>query len=200
MTTFLLIRHATTDWVGNALAGDTPGVHLNHQGRDQAGRLVGRLRDVRIDAVYSSPLERSMETAEPLAAARNLPIMTSRRLIEIGFGDWVGREIASLEGQPCWRRYNTFRSSTRPPGGELITEVQTRIVDQMEGLHKEHPGGTVALFSHGDVIKSAVAFYVGIPVDLMHRIEISPASVSIVRLADWGPECQVINDTGMFGG
>jgi probable phosphoglycerate mutase len=169
---------------------------LNQQGRDQAGHLVERLRDVRIDALYSSPLERSIETAEPVAANRKLPVNTSRRLIEIDFGNWVGREIASLETDPTWQRYNMFRSSTRAPGGELMTEVQTRVVDQMEELRREHSDGSVALFSHGDVIKSAVAFYVGVPVDLMYRIEISPASVTIIRLADWGPQCQVINDTG----
>jgi probable phosphomutase (TIGR03848 family) len=196
MTTFLLIRHATNPWVGWALAGHRPGVHLDDEGRAQAQRLVARLRDVRIDAVYSSPLERAMETAEPLASARGLAIQQRARLIEIGLGEWTGREIASLESEAHWKRFNTFRSSTRIPGGELMTEVQTRIVDEMEELRQHHRDATVALVSHGDVIKCAVTFYAGSPLDFMHRFEISPASVSVIKLADWGAQVFAVNDTG----
>src|SRR5918992_2747326 len=102
MTTFLLIRHATNSWVGKRLAGDIPGVPLNDEGRDQARRLVDRLRGVRIDAIYSSPLERAIDTAEPLASALGLAVRARHRLIEVGFGQWTGREIASLESDPLW--------------------------------------------------------------------------------------------------
>jgi probable phosphomutase (TIGR03848 family) len=196
MTTFLLIRHATNSWIGRALAGRRPGVHLNDEGRNQAQRLVQRLRDVPVDAVYSSPLERALETAEPLASARGLAVHQRPRLIEIGFGDWTGREIASLEEDAHWKRFNNFRSGTRIPAGELMTEVQTRVVDELEELRRNHPDGTVALFSHADVIKCAVTFYCGAPLDFMHRFEISPASVSIITLADWGPLVLAVNDTG----
>ena len=186
-------------WVGRALAGRGPGVHLDDEGHGQAQQLVQRLHDVRVDAIYSSPLERAVETAEPLAAARGLPIQQRQRLIEIGFGEWTGREIASLEGDAGWKRFNSFRSSTRIPGGELMTEVQTRVVDEMEELRREHPDGSVALITHADVIKCAVTFYAGAPLDFMHRFEISPASVSIIKLADWGAQLFAVNDTGFQG-
>jgi probable phosphomutase (TIGR03848 family) len=196
MTTFLLIRHANNSWVGRALAGDTPGVHLNEEGAAQGLELVERLREVRIDALYSSPLERALETAQALASSRGLTVQSRARLTEVGLGEWTGREFANLDMDPRWRRFNSFRSSTRAPGGELMTEVQTRIVDEMEELRLSHPEGTVALFSHADVIRCAVAFYAGAPLDLMHRFEISPASVSIIRLAEWGAELHAVNDTG----
>jgi probable phosphomutase (TIGR03848 family) len=196
MTTFLLIRHAMNPYVGRALAGHKPGVHLDEQGRAQAQELSHRLRDTRIDALYSSPLERALETAEPLAIARGLTVHHRPRLIEIGLGEWTGHEFAEIDDQPHWRRFNSFRSSTRIPGGELMTEVQTRIVDEMEELRRHHPDGAVALFSHADVIKCAVMFYAGAPIDFMHRFEISPASVSIIKLADWGAQLHTVNDTG----
>jgi probable phosphomutase (TIGR03848 family) len=199
MTTFLLIRHATNDWVGKSLAGDTRDVHLNAEGREQAVRLAERLRGVRIDRICSSPLERAMETAEPLASERRLEVHARTRLTEIGLGQWNGREIAGLEDDALWRRFNAFRSSTRPPGGELMTEVQSRLADEMEELRQSHADGAIALFSHADVIKCAVAFYAGIPIDLMHRLEIGPASVTVITLAESGARLLTVNDTGMFG-
>jgi probable phosphoglycerate mutase len=194
MTTYLLIRHGTTAWVDKAVAGDTPGVHLCDEGRRQANGLADRLCQIPIAAIYSSPLERAVESAEPLAARLALTISTHPRLTEIGFGHWSGKQFSELEGDPLWARFNRFRSSTRPPGGELMTEVQARIVDEMEQLRVEHPDKIAALFSHGDVIRAAVAFYSGIPLDLMHRLEISPASVSVITLADWGPQVLGINN------
>ena len=154
---------------------------------------------MRIDAIYSSPLERATETAEPLASERGLPVQTRPRLIEIGFGEWNGRQIASLEDDPLWVRFNTFRSSTRPPGGELMSEVQTRLADEMEELRHFHPDGSIALFSHADVIKCAVTLYSGIPIDLMHRLEISPASITVLTLSHWGPQLLTVNDTSGSG-
>lgn len=197
MTTFYLLRHATNPWVGSALAGRLAGVHLNDEGRRQAADLPRRFAGAGIDAIYSSPLDRAIETAQPLARDRGLEVLLRPCLIEVDPGSWAGHEFTALEQDPVWRRYNSFRSSTRPPRrGELMTEVATRMVDQMEELRAEHAGGHVVLVSHGDVIKVAVAHYAGVPIDLMQRIEISPASVSIVQLADHGPRVLALNDTG----
>ena len=197
MTTFYLLRHATNPWVGHALAGRLPGVHLNAEGREQAADLPRRFEGVPIHAIYSSPLDRTLETAEPLARARDLPVTPRPALIEIGTGSWEGNELAALEADPVWKRYNSFRSSTRGRGrGELMTEVATRMTDEMEELRARHTGESVVLVSHGDVIKTAVAHYAGVPIDLMQRLEISPVSVSIVQLADWGPRLLAVNDTG----
>jgi probable phosphomutase (TIGR03848 family) len=198
VTTFLLIRHATNDWVGNALAGDLPGVHLNEEGREQARELSHRLSRIKIAAVYSSPLERAIETAEPLANLLGSPVERRPRLIEIGLGQWIGRKVSDLESEPLWRRYNSFRSGTRPPGGELMTEVQTRLIDEMEELRSIHRNDTVALVSHGDVIRSGVALYAGLPIDNMLHIEISPASVSVIELGDSGARVVTVNHTRWF--
>ena len=196
VTTFLLIRHASTAVAGKVLTGRRSGIHLDNEGREQAEALVSRLAGCRIDAIYSSPLERTRETFAPLAAARNLPVETTDALIEIGFGDWTGMTVAELEPCEPWRQFNTFRSGTPIPGCELMLEVQVRAIREMNLLHKRHPDQIVALFSHADVIKAVLTHFAGIPLDLFHRLEISPASVSVVTLSDWGPRILKVNDTG----
>jgi probable phosphomutase (TIGR03848 family) len=196
MTTLLLIRHGHTDWIGRAIAGHTPGVALSADGRNQAERLVERLRAVPLAAIYSSPLQRTLETAQPLAQARNLPVQTRDRLIEVNFGEWTGMSMADLEKDPRWDRFNRLRSTARAPGGDLMLDVQSRMVDEMEELRLRHTGETIAVVSHQDSIKAALAHYLGVPLDLFHRFEIGPASVSVVQLADWGPRILAVNSTG----
>lgn len=196
MTTFLLIRHGHTDWIGKALAGHTPGVGLSTEGVQQVETLAVRLRHLRVAALYSSPLQRTLETAEPLARELRLAIQPRPRLIEVDFGAWTGKTIVDLEADPVWKRFNTLRSATRAPGGDLMLDVQSRMVDELEDLRLRHTGETVGIVSHQDAIKAAIAHYAGIPLDLFHRFEISPASVSILRLADWGPQIVTVNHTG----
>ena len=193
MTTFLLIRHGMTDAVGKTITGRFPGVHLNEAGQKQADELSTRLRRWKIDAVYSSPLERALETAAPTARRLHLNVMKSEALSELDFGEWSGKTLEELNQLPEWRLYNTFRSSTRAPGGELATEVQTRMVEQLTRYSRQHPDQTVAVFSHADAIRLTLAHFLGMPIDLMHRIEIRPASVSAVRLAEWGPQVLLMN-------
>jgi len=193
MTTFLLIRHGMTDAVGKAITGRLPGVHLNEAGRRQADDLPGRLKRWKIDAIYSSPLERALETAAPAARKLGLKVMMSEALSEVDFGEWSGRSLAELDQTPEWRLYNTFRSSTRAPGGELATEVQTRMVEQLTRYSRQHPDQIVAVFSHADAIRLVLVHFLGMPIDLMHRIEIRPASISVVRLAEWGPQVLLMN-------
>lgn len=195
-TTFYLIRHAAHDWLGRGIAGRLPGVNLNAAGREQAKRLAVRLGDVPFAAVYASPLERARETAEPLAARVGLPLQTLDEINEINFGDWTGKTFPELDGDPRWPAFNTFRSGTRIPDGETMAEVQLRMVTAMERLRDKNPDGAVALVGHGDPITAAVAYFLGVPLDLCGRIEIEPASVSIVALADWGPRVLRVNDIG----
>ena len=195
MTTFLLIRHGLTDAVGKTITGRFPGVHLNEVGRKQADELPARLRNWKIDAIYSSPLERALETAAPSARKLQLRVMMSEALSEVDFGEWSGKSLDELNQLPEWRLYNTYRSSTRAPGGELATEVQTRMVEQLTRYMHQHPEQTIAVFSHADAIRLTLAHFLGMPVDLMHRLEIRPASVSAVRLAEWGPQVLLMNWT-----
>jgi probable phosphoglycerate mutase len=193
MTTFLLIRHGMTDAVGKTITGRFPGVHLNEIGQKQAADLAVRLRLWKIDAIYSSPLERALETAAPTAQRLRLNVMKSEALSEVDFGEWSGRTLEELNQLPEWRLFNTFRSSTRAPGGELATEVQTRMVEQLTRYSRQHPDQTVAVFSHADAIRLTLAHFLGMPIDLMHRLEIRPASVSALRLAEWGPQVLLMN-------
>ena len=194
--TLFLIRHGQTDWIAKGVAGRLPGVHLNEEGHLQAGRLAARLKALPITAIYSSPLERTRETAAPLAEALGLEVRPCEEATELDFGGWQGARIPELDADPRWRAFNTLRSMTRAPGGELMPEVQTRIVAAIARIRDAHPGGVVALFSHGDVIRSAVAYFAGVPLDLFQRIEIRPASITSLRFNEWGVLILGVNDTG----
>jgi probable phosphoglycerate mutase len=195
-TTVLLVRHGQTDWIGQGIAGRQPDVHLNALGVAQAARLPERLAGLPIHAIYSSPLDRTRETAAPLAAALGLDVLTCEDAIELGFGEWTSRPFSELAVDRQWQRFNHFRSFTRAPGGELMPDVQARIVRAVERIRAAHAGETVALVSHGDVIRAAVAYFLGVPLDLFQRIEIRPVSVSRIRLYDDGVMVLGVNDTG----
>jgi len=196
MTRFLLIRHGMTDLVDKAVAGWAPGVHLNDEGRAQAAKLAERLAGAEVKAIYSSPLERARETAEPVSRKFGLEVQVVEEVGEIVFGGWTGRELSDLNEDPLWRRFNSLRSLTRAPGGEIQLETQARMIAALERLRERHPGQTVAVVSHGDVIKSAIAYYAGIPLDLFHRIEISAASVSVVEVGEHAPRIICVNRIG----
>lgn len=196
MTGFLLIRHAHCDPLGHAISGRTPGVHLSTQGRAQADELAGRLAQLAISAIYSSPLERTLETAAPLASRLMLSVQQEPGLIELDFGQWTGKTLDQLRGDPQWTQFNTFRSGARIPGGESTAEVLVRAVDAVERIGRAHRGRLVALVSHGDVLRTLLTYYLGMPLDLLFRLEISPASVSVVRISEHGPEVSAVNSSG----
>lgn len=184
------------DHVGRVIAGRSPDVHLNDSGHAQAARLAERLASLRLDAIASSPLPRALETAAPLAQRRDLPVQVLESLAEIDYGTWTGRSIESLDPEETWKRFNTLRSVTRVPGGELMLDVQARSVSTLELLRDRYPDGSCAVVSHGDVIRSLVAHCAGIPLDLFHRLEIGPASISVVVLEkSWiGVRCVNLGD------
>jgi probable phosphomutase (TIGR03848 family) len=200
MTKFLLIRHALTDSVGKRLSGRKPGVPLNAEGQAQAQQLASRLTDVRLDAIYSSPLERAVQTAAPLAAQHNLETTINNDFLELDFGDWTNCTFQELQDQPQFQRFNSFRSNTRIPGGELMLEAQARAVAGLGKLCAQHPGQTVAVVSHADLLKAAVAYYAGIHLDMFQRLEISPASVSVLEIFEETARILSLNDTGMLAG
>ncbi len=195
MTTFLLIRHGENDVLSRALAGRAPGVHLNERGRKQAELLGRRLAGRGIGRILSSPMERARETAEPLARRLGLEIEICDSIIEIEYGAWTGKTMAELQTLEQWKQWNTLRSGTRPPGGESILEVQARTVGEIEKLRRAFPENTLALFSHGDPIRSALVYYLGMPLDMLQRLKISTASVSALKLGDWGAELHSFNET-----
>jgi probable phosphoglycerate mutase len=193
MTTILLIRHGLTDDVDRALSGTAAGVHLNAEGRRQAAALAERLRGVRLDAVVTSPLERARETASALAEGRSVHVSAVEALQEYDVGAWTGRALASLAPDEQWRRFNEVRSVTAASGGELMLAVQARAVAALLAVQQEHPEGTIAVVSHGDVIRAALMYFLGMPIDFVHRLEIAPARVSVVRLDGWAPRVLQVN-------
>jgi probable phosphoglycerate mutase len=193
VTTFLLIRHATHALLKRTLVGRTPGVPLDDVGRAQAARLAGRVSQLRPLALYSSPVQRAIETAAPLSEQWDLPVQVAEEFSEIDFGEWQGRDFSDLNELQQWGYFNSYRSGTRPHGGELMLEVQTRAVVGLQRLHAEYPKSLIAIVSHGDVIRAALNYYLGAPLDLFRRLEVSPASVSILELQDWGPHILLVN-------
>jgi probable phosphoglycerate mutase len=194
MTTYYMIRHASHSLLGKTMAGRMPGVPLSEQGLQEAEQLAERMAKVPLEAIYASPLERAQQTAAPLAKRLGLEVHTTDALNEVDFGEWTGMNMDQLHSIPEWAHWNINRSCTRPPRGEMLIEIQNRMVTKMETLRCTHLDGHVALFSHSDTIRAALAFYLGMPADLMWRLEISPASVSVVRLTDARPDILCLND------
>ena len=195
-TLLLLIRHALTDTAGKRLTGWNPGVHLNDDGRTQAERLAERLSPLPIRAVYSSTLERCMETAEPLATAKGLEVRSVDALRDVDYGDWSGRTMGTVRRTTLWRRLTVLPADTRFPNGESLREVQSRMVAEVTRIVDRHPGGMVAVFSHADPIKLVLAHFLGVHVDLFGRIVCHAGSVSAVAAGDGPPHVLRLNDTG----
>jgi probable phosphoglycerate mutase len=197
MTTFLLIRHAVNDWVKkNKLAGWTPNVHLNDQGNAQAEALGQRLAEAKLHAVYASPLERTMETAEAITAHhQRLAVQPLEAIGEVRYGAWQGKKLSHLRRKKLWENVQHYPTRVRFPEGETMRGAQARAVDAVESLYNEHPRQMLALVSHSDVIKMIVAHYLGIHLDLFQRINISPASITTLILGSGMPFIYAINDT-----
>jgi broad specificity phosphatase PhoE len=137
---------------------------------------------VPIVAIYSSPLERAIETATVVAESHGLSVQALQEIGEMRFGSWEGREFQELTAQDGWNNFNTFRIGTSAPNGELILETQARMVRAVTRIRQEHPTGIVTLISHLDPLRALICTYLGIPLDLMQRIEMAPASISVLRL------------------
>ena len=137
-----------------------------------------------LTAVVSSPLERTRETADPVAADHGLDVIVDPSFIEFDTGEWTGRMFAYLAVNDLWRRFNAVRSLTRIPGGELMIEVQHRAVTRLLALRQQFPSGAVMIVSHGDVLRSLLMYALGIPIDFYQRLDPSPARISIVDIAD----------------
>lgn len=182
MTTFYLVRHGSCDGLGEIIWGRTAGIYLNADGKAEAQQLADSFKQVQLDAIYSSPLERARETAEVIARVTNLEVKESLAFNEIDFGEWSGQSLAALDRDDRWHRFNTRRNITRIPGGELFLEVQARAIFELERLSRHHAGGRVVIVSHADVIKSVLGYVGGTPVDEIQQMEIWPCSVSIVAL------------------
>jgi probable phosphomutase (TIGR03848 family) len=188
MPTILLIRHGENDYVKKGrLAGRLPGVHLNEKGRQQAGDLAQALCKMlpaeRLKAIYSSPLERTMETAGPIAKAFNLEIIPREGLIETQYGEWQDKKVKGLSRLKAWKNVQSAPSLFTFPGGESFAETQMRICNEIYSLVGEYEQKDILVcVSHADPIKLAVAYFLGLPLDLFQRLHVAPASINALYI------------------
>jgi 2,3-bisphosphoglycerate-dependent phosphoglycerate mutase len=204
MPTLLLVRHGRTAAnAGGVLAGRSAGVVLDDVGREQAVAAGVRLRELPITAVVTSPLERTVETADALVSSWQAPpaVVVDERLVECGYGSWTGRLLKDLAKEPLWKTVQANPSAVRFPGGESLPEMYARAVtgvrDWDRRVADEH--GEDALWvavSHGDVIKAIIADAYGIHLDQFQRIMVGPASISVIHYTPLRPFVVHVNDTG----
>lgn len=200
MARLLLIRHAPTPETGSKLTGRLPGVGLGEAGREAARRTSDRLADLRLAAVYSSPMERTWETAEIVAEPHRLRPVAEEGLLEVDYGRWAGRTLKSLSKLKSWWTVQVTPSRMIFPDGEGLADAQRRAVECCERLAARHGNNSVALVSHSDIIKAVVSHYLGQPFDLFQRIVISTASVTVIDMPRRGiPLVVAVNATGAEG-
>lgn len=196
-TLVLLVRHGQTPTTGSTLPGRARGLHLADTGRAQAQAAADRIAALAdVAAVYASPLERTRETAKPIAEARGLKVQIERGLLECDFGAWTGSKLKDLMKLPEWQTVQRYPSGFRFPDGESFAEMQTRMVGTIDTLVARHPGETIVAVSHADPIKAALAQALGTHLDLFQRIIVSPCSISAVLYGATGPAVLAANSTG----
>ena len=201
----LLVRHGWTPTTGQVLPGRAPGLHLSDEGLAQAEAVAGRIGQLaeRTDgttgrgpvAVYASPLERTQETAKPIARRLGLRVRTDRGLLECDFGAWTGAKLSDLAKKPEWATVQRNPSGFRFPSGESFLEMQTRMATALARLVERHPGETIVAVSHADPIKAVVAQAAGTPLDLFQRLTVAPCSVSALAYTGHGPFVLTVNST-----
>jgi probable phosphomutase (TIGR03848 family) len=195
MTILLLIRHGENDYVKTGrMAGRLPDVHLNERGRAQSIELAEALAQAPIKALYSSPMERAMETAAPLAEKLRLEINVRPGLLETNIGEWAGMELKAARKLPEWKTVQSAPSRFRFPGGESFVEMQSRLVSEIESIARDYEDGElIACVSHADPIKLIVAYYMGMPLDHFQRLGCDTASVTMLMLSRTGTALLKLN-------
>ncbi len=190
----VLVRHGQTPTTGAVLPGRAPGLHLAEAGAAQADAVAERLAGVeQVAAVYTSPLERTRETARPIARARGLKVRVERGLLECDFGEWTGRTLKELGKLPEWASVQRYPSGFRFPGGESFREMQARVTGALARLVERHRGEVIVAVSHADPIKAAVADALGTHLDLFQRIAVSPCSTTVISYGTGGPMVLSVN-------
>lgn len=193
-TLIWFVRHGNTPTTGRVLPGRAPGLHLSEVGLQQAETVGAAIAEAgKVDAVYASPMERTQETARPIARAAGLRVRTEKGLLECDFGEWTGRELAKLRKLKAWSTVQRHPSGFRFPGGESFSEMQTRMVDTANRLAAKHPGQRIVAVSHADPIKAVMNHALGSHLDLFQRIVVSPCSASSVLYTPTGPVVLGVN-------
>ncbi|OUV78501.1 MAG: hypothetical protein CBC90_01990 [Acidimicrobiaceae bacterium TMED130] len=193
----ILVRHGHTPTTGKILPGRAKGLHLSELGKEQASKVATNLSMLEnVKAVYASPMERTLETAKPIASAFGLKVQRNRGLIEADFGKWTGRKLSDLRKLSDWEIVQKNPSLFRFPDGESFIEIQSRMVETITRISDKHRGEIVIAVSHADTIKAFLTAMLGTPLDLFQRLHISPCSVSPVILGDGSPFVLAVNASG----
>lgn len=179
-TLILLVRHGQTPTTGQVLPGRAPGLNLAERGHEQAARVAERLAVLPITTIYSSPLERTLQTAAPTSQRTGIPVVEDEGLLEGEFGDWTGAKLSDLFKLDEWRTVQQAPDMFRFPNGESFVEIRDRMVATLDRLRRAHPGGVVVCFSHADPIRVVVSDALGSPLNRFQRVSISPCSVSAI--------------------
>jgi probable phosphomutase (TIGR03848 family) len=216
-TTILLVRHGTTPTTGKELPGRAPGLHLSDDGRRQADDVAARIlslarppapdgasangqgsarKGLPVAAVYASPLERTRETAAPIAAALGLDVRVDEGLVELDIGDWTGMELKAAMKRPEWATVQRYPSGFTFPGGESFQAMQTRVLAALDRMRAAHPGEAVVAVSHADPIRAVVAHAMGSHLDMFQRVVVSPCSLTAIVFGAAGPTVLTVNATG----
>ena len=200
MPLLLLIRHGENEYVKTGkLAGRLPGIHLNERGRKQAAELAEALKQIPLKAIYSSPLERAVETAEPIVEGRKLEIQLRPELMDNDIGKWQGRSLKQLNRTKIWKKVQHAPSRFKFPEGESFLATQTRIASCLDDIAASHkPKDIVAVVFHADPIKLAVAHYMGIPLDHFQRLACDTGSVTVLYLSEMGAHLIKLNQQPPF--
>lgn len=191
-----VIRHGAHDWLrpgANRLAGRLSGVTLNDEGRREAEHVAAILEGKSIRWVVSSPIQRTMETAEIIARPHGLAIERDDRFIESGLGPWEGRWVADIqtEDPETWRLWRDDPTQVRLPGIEPVEEIALRMeAGFLEWLAR---GGEGVIVSHQDPIAALLCRLIGMPLRAMRRWDIRTASVSVVRRSPGGVIVEAVN-------
>jgi probable phosphomutase (TIGR03848 family) len=195
-TRLVLVRHAVTPHTGPLLSGRMPGIDLSEKGVGQAEATAQRLSKLPVAAVYASPIERTTQTAQQIAAHHGLEVRGLPGVVEADYGDWTGGKISDLAKTDEWKVVQVAPSRARFPNGESIREMQSRTVAALDDVVARHPHETIVVVSHADPIKSAIAHYSGMHLDLFQRVHVSPASVTVFDFHPYGVMMVKCNDTG----
>ncbi len=194
VTVIHLLRHGEHAMAGRILPGRMPGVGLSERGRTDVAAVAERLAGDGVAALYSSPLQRTQETAEIVAARLGLPVALREALIELDFGEWTGQTFDAIRADPRWEPWRLHRGISTIPGGESMRQVQHRVVEALMELRRDHPDDTVVAVSHGDVIRSALLFALGMPLDSYTRLEVVQGSISTICIDRAGIRVTAVNE------
>jgi broad specificity phosphatase PhoE len=176
-----LIRHGDNESLGKYLPGQKPGIHLNEHGLEQAVGVAESLAGLGITRIFTSPLERAMETGQPLANTLGLPLELAPDLIEMNAGDLTGLDFETLKENTLWQDIRKAPAEHAFPHGESFRDASARLWNWVEHLHRSLPEeGFVAAFSHADCIKMIVAQAMQMPLACFPRLEVMPASLTIL--------------------